>query len=141
MPELLQEKWYNSREWTPTSTTSAVWHLLVCCVLMNRAPGHRASLVARRFFDRFTDFRDVSEDHVNELAAMFRPLGLQNVRARRIIDMSFDVRVGKAFTDCRGVGDYAADSIRLFVYEDYDHVPKDKELKARRLELLEESKV
>jgi endonuclease III len=105
---------------------------------MNRAPGHRAALVARRFFNRFPNFRDVSEDHVNELAAMFRPLGLQNVRARRIIDMSFDdVRMGKAFTDCRGVGDYAADSIRLFVYEDYDYVPKDKELKARRLELLE----
>jgi methyl-CpG-binding domain protein 4 len=68
---------------------------------------------------------------VDEIAEMLEPLGMQNVRARRIWKMSLQYINWdkKDALDLCGIGKYGSDSYRIFYQNDIPADVEDHELK------------
>ena len=62
---------------------------------------------------------------------VIQPLGMNNVRYKRLMGMSRDYLSwdGVDATDLYGIGKYGSDSYEIFFKQNYSVVPTDKELK------------
>ena len=71
---------------------------------------------------------DADEDFVKSI---IQPLGMVNVRYKRLVGMSRDYLTwdGNDATMLYGIGKYGSDSYEIFFKNNYDVVPTDKELK------------
>lgn len=103
------------------------WALLAGCVLHNRARGKVARPVLDELVRRYPTARSMlwreraevrSRPAEEELAALFRRLGFQNVRARRILDLARALadrgEAPRDVTTLPGCGRYAAESFEIF---------------------------
>jgi methyl-CpG-binding domain protein 4 len=63
--------------------------------------------------------------------SIIQPLGMVNVRYKRLVRMSWDYLTwdGKDATMLYGIGKYGSDSYEIFYKNNYTVVPTDKELK------------
>lgn len=115
------------------------WRLLVCCILMNRCSGDRARQVAATIFATWKWPNEVVNEPDNTLLEeICRPLGLAKVRAERIVKLSLWMDLDEPISpNTPSVGRYAWESYLIFIKDEYDFEPQDKELKVRILELRE----
>ena len=103
---------------------------LVCCLLLNKCRGETVRTVLDPLFDRFPDAPAMAQADAGELATILKPLGLQNLRAKRLVEFSKAFEAGFQDVDeLPGVGEYAADFWRIFFLEDLgDEPPNDHAL-------------
>jgi methyl-CpG-binding domain protein 4 len=113
------------------------WRVLLACALCNRTKGRRALPILIDIVTRWPRAEDLAEARSADLEPLLRPLGLQRVRADRIVAMCRSiVRRGihllpyrhRDVRDIPGVGRYAQDAWSLFVIGRTDIEPRDKEL-------------
>lgn len=99
---------------------------LVCCMLLNKCRGETVRAVLDPLFGKFPDASTMSTAEEADLAAILKPLGLQNQRAKRLVQFAKAFDAG--FQDVRelpGVGNYAADFWRIFFLEELGDEPPD----------------
>jgi len=119
------------------------WRILVTCILLNQTGRTQVDRVLDAgFFEKYKKSLSLAWAEIEELTAMIRPLGFQNVRAKRLKAMSLEWarlmndRRGQrgwppkeAVAKLTGIGDYALDSYCFFVLKDFTHFRSgDKEL-------------
>ena len=112
------------------------WKVLVVCIMLNQTTGTQVRRVFPEFFKRWPkpDLLGFPQ-YKNEMTEMLRPLGFQNRKTERIVQMSWDYQVldipnhPERVEECRGVGKYAADSYKMFVGGYLILNVQDKELK------------
>lgn len=109
------------------------WRVLVACTLLNRTHGRQV----RPAIERLMQLCQTPEDMLwppNELQilAILQPLGLKNVRYKRLRQLTRDYLDRKKFSEIAGVGPYALDSIDLFCWGDTDLQPTDQWLEPYR---------
>ncbi|SPO39164.1 uncharacterized protein PSFLO_04643 [Pseudozyma flocculosa] len=115
-----------------------VFWLLVATCLLNQTRGRAAIPVFWHLVARWPDEGALADAPLDELTALLQPLGLHNIRARRLIDMSKKMvevphdprnRFKARARECPetpigiypGVGRYAIDSYRIFVVDGGAH--------------------
>jgi endonuclease III len=115
------------------------WRLLVCCTLMNLAPGARAEPVAAAIFEAWPTPERLARAPETRLQALLRPLGMWRRRADTLRRLSAEYRhsgtdactPAEVVRALHGVGAYAADSWAIFVEGRLDVEPADRELRRR----------
>lgn len=119
------------------------WRILVVCALLNRTHGRQVRPIVDSIFERWGNPVSMTlgwQRNDPELVAVLRPLGLYNRRIRhlgmlsqayaeRMIDCdNEDVRrmaSARWAIGLPGVGQYALDSLEIFVYGRTDRVSSD----------------
>jgi len=105
------------------------WRVIVTCKLMNLCTADQARGVVYNLFGAW--------DHPARLASagegleeLLRPLGMKSVRAAALRQMSYDFQRGVPAERCFGVGQYAVESLRIFIGGDLNFEPDDVKLRA-----------
>lgn len=122
------------------------WRLLVGCILLNRTQRKQVDRVIDDLFSEYPTATAMECARTADVQEILRPLGLSAQRAHRLVEFSYGwnalllevskqegvmsrdeflARLGR----CAGVGKYALDSYRIFVFDEWREVaPEDKEL-------------
>lgn len=113
------------------------WRILVCCILLNRTNGRVVRPLMDELWKRWPGPMSMAHCMPDQLAAFVRPLGFGEQRTRNLRHMSDQyVELTRAtpmsaFVDggwargLSGCGQYAVDSINIFVYGKTDVVTTD----------------
>ncbi|KII92925.1 hypothetical protein PLICRDRAFT_103539 [Plicaturopsis crispa FD-325 SS-3] len=64
------------------------WKIIIATVLLNKTTGRAAIPVFRSLIALYPDPQALANASVDDLAALLQPLGLFNIRAKRLIDIS-----------------------------------------------------
>lgn len=108
------------------------WKMLVGCILLNQTWRKQVDTVRDDLFQRWPDAASMSEADPHEIATIIKPCGLQNRRAKFLVQFSRAWKDWPEGTDLMkypGIGKYAVDSYRIFVEETTNIEVNDKELK------------
>jgi len=116
----------------------AEWRILVCCILLNRTHGRVVRPMMDELWQRWPGPMSMAHCMPDQLLAFVRPLGFGEQRTRNLRHMSDQyveldraVTVPGTFVDggwvrgMSGCGQYAVDSINIFVYGKTDVVTSD----------------
>ena len=92
------------------------WKLFVACSMLNLTTAVQVKQIIWEFFRRWPTASDCVSADPDEIRELIRPLGLYNRRTRTLQRLSRSFRDGsyKSIRDIPGVGQYAADSHRIF---------------------------
>jgi len=116
-------------------TRVGAWQHMVAVIMLNQTGRKPVKTVLPEFLDRwrthyafyhaFTHF-----DQSQEIQDIIRPLGMVNVRYRRLTGMTEDFLTwdGIDATKLYGIGRYGSDSYEIFFKQNYSVNPTDKEL-------------
>jgi endonuclease III len=104
--------------------------------MLNNSTRNAADKVRDEFFEFYPNVNCVDTFDDIPIARILMPTGLQNVKAKRIINMSLmysmvsedEANSLVQSMTMPGVGEYARDSWNIFVNHNYDVKPSDKEL-------------
>lgn len=113
------------QEWVKHDDHYYPWRVLVTCVLLNKTNGRQVRPIFARLFEEYPTPDSIINAWRENLVAILRPLGLQNVRANRLQQLSSDFIQRVPMTDMRGVGQYAMDAYALFCEARLDVTPQD----------------
>jgi methyl-CpG-binding domain protein 4 len=107
-----------------------VWQHMVGVIMLNQTGRKPVKTVFPIFMDRWptpTDFEYAIEDEIKDV---IWPLGMVNVRTKRLQGMTRDYLTwdGKDATELYGIGKYGSDSYEIFFKKNYTVEPTDKEL-------------
>jgi hypothetical protein len=105
------------------------WRVLVLCCLLNRTQRERVRAVTGEVFRRWPT-PGAMYTAGPELERFMRPLGLGPRKARLLRALSLDVLGGTPHAECAGTGQYALDSLAVFVEGRTDVEPRDGALSA-----------
>lgn len=117
------------------------WKVLVACILLNRTTRAQVDGVIEDLFLDYPTPEALSEAREDELRDLLYTLGMARTRARRLIAFAEDWLALKSMWEgttpdglvelsaLTGVGEYALDAYRMFVLDDLDVKPADKELR------------
>lgn len=105
------------------------WKMGVCCMMLNRTHRGQVDAIRGNFFFRYKNPKDFLKASPDDVKDQIQCLGFKNRRYDMLRKFSEDMLEGKEFKKCRGIGDYARDSYRIFVEREYDFEPKDIKLK------------
>lgn len=99
--------------------------------MLNLTTGRALEGVHEMFFRYFPDARTASEGDDELMRLILQPLGMQNVRVRRIRAMSRDYLNWDGIDPVRlhGIGKYGSDSYRIFISGELLEDVEDKELR------------
>jgi hypothetical protein len=117
------------QEWVPHDDHYYPWRVLVTCVLLNRTHGRQVRPIFGHLFEKYKTPESVVEANRDDLVAILRPLGLQNVRATNLQKLSADFIQRMPLSHIRGVGQYAMDAYAIFCQGRIDIEPADTWLK------------
>jgi methyl-CpG-binding domain protein 4 len=117
------------------------WKVLVVCILMNKTGGDQARPVAARLFEKYPDSESLASEDPEKLHDLLRPLGFWKKRSSTLVRFSKEYALGdfEDPSELYGIGEYGADSYRIFVKGNLNTFPNDKELKRYLLRRLEEA--
>ena len=109
---------------------SRAWQHMVAVIMLNQTGRKPVKTVLPIFLDRWptpTDFKYATEDEIKDVIC---PLGMVNVRTKRLQGMTRDYLTwdGKDATMLYGIGKYGSDSYEIFFKQNYSVEPTDKEL-------------
>jgi methyl-CpG-binding domain protein 4 len=107
---------------------SEPWKMMVACILLNRTPSALVDLTIDGLFVEYPDVESLAHARAADIVDLLRPLGLQRVRAIRLIRFAGDFASGTPIEQCYAISDYAYESYRLFVLNDFTFTPSDKDL-------------
>lgn len=107
------------------------WEHMVGVIMLNQTGRKPVKFTLPKFLYWFStpqDLIDADEEFVKEIIA---PLGMSNVRYKRLVQMSRDYLTwdGNDATMLYGIGKYGSDSYEIFFKHNFSVVPTDKELK------------
>ena len=106
------------------------WKVVICCIMLNQTTNTQVRPVVERFFERFPNPKRAAESQETEISNMLTGTGLQNQKAKRILNFSRSWVSGERDRDkLPGVGPYAKEALRIFVDGDLNFVPNDKKLR------------
>ena len=107
------------------------WRLLCCTIMLNLTTGVALESVHEDFFRYFPAPESAVSGDTELMTLILQPLGMQNIRVKRIKGMSRDYLEwdGKDPADLYGIGKYGSDSYRIFVFGELLDDVNDKELK------------
>jgi methyl-CpG-binding domain protein 4 len=108
------------------------WQHMVGVIMLNQTGRKPVKTVLPEFLDRWPTaehFYFLSTPE--EVKDVIRPLGMVNVREKRLRRMTQDFLTwdGKDATILYGIGKYGSDSYEIFFKQNYSVTPTDKELK------------
>jgi methyl-CpG-binding domain protein 4 len=115
----------------PDDLRARMWQHMVAVIMLNQTGRKAVKYVLPLFLDRWydaTSFLMATEDEVKEI---IWPLGMVNVRFKRLKRMTVDFFTwdGNDATMLYGIGKYGSDSYEIFFKQNYTVEPTDKELK------------
>jgi methyl-CpG-binding domain protein 4 len=107
------------------------WQHMVGVIMLNQTTRKQVKRVLPEFLKRWDEpekFLDADEDEVKHIVA---PLGMTNIRVKRLLGMSRDYLTWDHddATVLYGIGKYGSDSYEIFFKNNYSVQPTDKELK------------
>lgn len=112
-------------------TVNGVWQHMTAVIMLNQTGRRPVKTVAPIFWDRWptpNSFLRAAETDVKEV---IRPLGMVNVRYKRLRGMTEDFLTWQHedATMLYGIGKYGSDSYEIFFRDNLQVQPADKELK------------
>lgn len=107
------------------------WEHMVGVIMLNQTGRKPVKTVLPKFLDMWSTPKDFLSAHHMTVKKVIRPLGMNNVRFRRLRQMTKDYLTwdGVNASDLYGIGKYGSDSYEIFFKRNYNVIPTDKELK------------
>lgn len=113
---------------------SEPWKMIVCCIMLNQTSGVQVKKMMRNFFKKFPSLESIRMASEDKIAEQLKDLGLQNVKASRIkkfckaFPEDYDV-VKNDLIGFPGVGEYAQESVDVFIRRKSNASANDKEIR------------
>ena len=109
----------------------AAWQHMVAVIMLNQTGRTPVKTVLPVFLARWPRPSKFIQADPNEVQDVIRPLGMVNVRTKRLLRMTVDFLTwdGEDATMLYGIGKYGSDSYEIFFKQNYTVEPTDKELK------------
>ena len=105
------------------------WKMLVCCILLNQTNNKQVRPVLSSVFELIPDPISAIGCDLERLAAVIKTSGFQNIKAKRIRDLSSKWVDGfNDPMDLPGIGQYGRDSWEIFIKKNLSVSPTDKKL-------------
>ena len=107
------------------------WEHMVGVIMLNQTGRKPVKTVLPEFLSFFPTPETLLEADEKFVKLVIQPLGMNNVRYKRLMGMTRDYLSwdGVDATDLYGIGKYGSDSYEIFFKQNYSVVPTDKELK------------
>ena len=109
---------------------NGAWQHMVGVIMLNQTGRKPVKTVLPLFLSKWPTPSKFLESTSEEVKEVIRPLGMVNVREKRIRRMTEDYFGwdGNDATDLYGIGKYGSDSYEIFFKQNYSVQPTDKEL-------------
>ena len=106
------------------------WQMLVGCIMLNQTGRKPVKTVLPLFLSKWPNPWDFLQSTPEEVKEVIWPLGMVNVREKRIRRMTEDFFGwdGEDATKLYGIGKYGSDSYEIFFKSNYSVQPTDTEL-------------
>lgn len=110
---------------------SNAWEHMIGVIMLNQTGRKPVKTVLPKFLHLWPDPTTFLNAHHMTVKKVIRPLGMTNVRFKRLRQMTRDFLTwdGKDATMLYGIGKYGSDSYEIFFKNNYTVEPTDKELK------------
>jgi methyl-CpG-binding domain protein 4 len=107
------------------------WQHMVAVIMLNQTGRKPVKIVLPVFLDRWYLPWDLYMADDQDIQDVIWPLGLVNVRLKRLVRMTQDFFTwdGRDARDLYGIGKYGSDSYEIFYRHNYSVRPTDKELR------------
>lgn len=106
------------------------WKMMVCCILLNQTNNKQVRPILSSLFSLIPDPLSAIDCDPDTLAAVIKTTGFQNIKANRIIKMSFKWSEGfDDVSELPGIGRYGKDSWEIFINNNLSIYPTDKKLR------------
>lgn len=111
----------NLREF-PWRDTDDAYEILVAEVLLQQTPAYRVEPLYREFLQAYPRLEDLAQTDVQEVADVIQNLGLQNIRARALVNNAKVLeeegvpRDAEKLMDLSYVGDYGTNAVLCFAF-------------------------
>ena len=108
----------------------SVWQHMVGVICLNLTDRKQVKAVLPKLFKRYPNAIKFIRGSSKTQAKMLKPLGMVNVRLKRLKHMSIDFLTWdyKDATKLHGIGKYGSDSYRIFYKNEIPEDVEDKEL-------------
>ena len=109
----------------------SVWQHMVGVICLNLTDRKQVKAVLPKLFKRYPNAIKFIRGSSKTQAKMLKPLGMVNVRLKRLKQMSMDMLTWdrEDATKLYGIGKYGSDSYRIFYKNEIPEDVQDKELK------------
>jgi methyl-CpG-binding domain protein 4 len=96
------------------------WRVVLACMLLQQTTRRQAEKGLQNLLHEFPTPLALASGDLDLVAQCVRPCGLQNKRARMLMQFSYDFACysDKSLTGCAGVGMYVCDAVRMFCLSD-----------------------
>jgi methyl-CpG-binding domain protein 4 len=113
-----------------TDSSTGIWQHMVGVIMLNQTGRKPVKTVFPVFMHKWPTPLRLLEATEAEIKDVIRPLGMVNVRCKRLQGMTEDFLNwdGKDATELYGIGKYGSDSYEIFFKQNYTVEPTDKEL-------------
>ena len=107
------------------------WEHMVGVIMLNQTGRKPVKTTLPEFLYWFPTPHALINADEEFVKSIIKPLGMTNVRYKRLVGMSYDYLSwdGVDATDLYGIGKYGSDSYEIFFKQNYTVQPLDKELK------------
>jgi len=109
---------------------SNAWEHMIGVIMLNQTGRKPVKMVLPKFLYYFPTPKKLIHADENFVKRIIEPLGMVNIRYKRILQMSKDYLLwdGNDATMLYGIGKYGSDSYEIFFKKNYKVKPTDKEL-------------
>jgi len=106
------------------------WEHIVGVIMLNQTGRKPVKYVLPKFLKKFPNPTSLLNSTVEEVIDIIKPLGMYNIREKRLRRMSEDYLTWNKQDALAlyGIGKYGNDSYEIFFKQNYDVKPTDKEL-------------
>jgi methyl-CpG-binding domain protein 4 len=106
------------------------WEHMVGVIMLNQTGRKPVKYVLPKFLKKFPNPTSLLNSTVEEVIDIIKPLGMYNIREKRLRRMSEDYLTWNKQDALAlyGIGKYGNDSYEIFFKQNYDVKPTDKEL-------------
>lgn len=117
------------------------WEHMVGVIMLNQTGRKPVKYVLPKFLKKFPNAKKLLNSTPEEVIDIIKPLGMYNIREKRLRGMSRDYLTWdkQDANMLYGIGKYGSDSYEIFFKQNYNVKPTDKEL-IRYLNELNQSK-
>ena len=107
------------------------WQHMVGVIMLNQTSRIQVKRVLPQFLRHWDTPDKLLAADIEDIKKVIAPLGMTNIRAKRLLGMSRDFLTWnqKDATILYGIGKYGSDSYEIFFKNNYSVEPTDKELK------------
>ena len=107
------------------------WQHMVGVICLNLTHRKQVKELLPKLFKRYPNPKSYLKGRLKTQQEMLKPLGMHEVRSKRLRKMSEDFLTwnGEEASDLHGIGKYGSDSYRIFYKNEIPENVQDKELK------------